>query len=64
MLLGAIVAWAILGPLAHHRHWVSLPGSGLADDATGWLAWVALPIMLADSVVRSSYLCTLCGAGA
>ncbi len=56
MLLGAVVAWAILGPLAHRDGWVSLPGSKQPDDATGWLAWVALPIMLMDSVVRAAYV--------
>ena len=39
MLVGAVVAWAVLGPLAHHHHWVSLPGSKGADEATGGLAW-------------------------
>ena len=53
MLLGAVVAWAILGPFAHSLGWVSLPGSKQPDDATGWLAWVALSIMLMDSVVRA-----------
>ena len=56
MLLGAVVAWAILGPLAHGDGWVSLPGSKQPDDATGWLAWVALPIMLMDSVVCAAYV--------
>jgi OPT family oligopeptide transporter len=56
MLLGAFVGWAILSPLAHHRGWA--PGS-IGDWETGskgWIVWVSLAIMLADSVVSLAHV--------
>jgi hypothetical protein len=52
MLLGAVVGWAVIGPVAHSKGWVSLPGSGDAQDATNWLSWLALAVMVGDSLVR------------
>lgn len=56
MLLGAIVGWGILSPLAKRKGWA--PGS--VDDWTtgsrGWIMWVSLAIMLADSVVSLGWL--------
>ncbi|KIW47009.1 uncharacterized protein PV06_02623 [Exophiala oligosperma] len=56
MLLGAIVGWAILSPIAKHKGWA--PGS--VDDwetgSKGWIVWVSLAIMLADAVVNLGWL--------
>ncbi|KAI1408144.1 OPT superfamily oligopeptide transporter [Hypoxylon sp. FL1857] len=56
MLLGAIVGWGILSPLAKYRGWA--PGS--IDDwesgSKGWIVWTSLAIMLADAVVSLSYI--------
>ncbi|KAI1765865.1 OPT superfamily oligopeptide transporter [Hypoxylon sp. FL1150] len=56
MLLGAVIGWAILSPLAKHRGWA--PGS--IDDwetgSKGWIVWTSLAIMLADAVVSLGYL--------
>ncbi|RVX66553.1 hypothetical protein B0A52_09429 [Exophiala mesophila] len=56
MLLGAIVGWAILSPIAKHNGWA--PGS--VDDwehgSKGWIVWVSLAIMLADAVVNLAWL--------
>lgn len=56
MLLGAVVGWAILSPLAKYRGWA--PGS--IDDwetgSKGWIVWTSLAIMLADAVVSLGYL--------
>ncbi|KAI4201916.1 MAG: hypothetical protein LQ350_002963 [Teloschistes chrysophthalmus] len=56
MLLGAVVGWGILSPLAKSRGWAS----GNVDDWTsgskGWIVWVSLAIMLADSIVSLGWL--------
>ncbi|KAI1381564.1 OPT superfamily oligopeptide transporter [Hypoxylon crocopeplum] len=56
MLIGAVVGWAILSPLAKYRGWA--PGS--IDDwdngSKGWIVWTSLAIMLADAVVSLGYI--------
>ncbi|KAI5864286.1 OPT superfamily oligopeptide transporter [Durotheca rogersii] len=56
MLLGAVVGWGILSPLAKFRGWA--PGS--VDDwetgSKGWIVWTSLAIMLADAVVSLGYI--------
>ncbi|KAI0009328.1 OPT superfamily oligopeptide transporter [Xylariaceae sp. FL0662B] len=56
MLLGAVVGWGILSPIAKFRGWA--PGS--IDDweagSKGWIVWTSLAIMLADAVISLGYL--------
>ncbi|XXG97745.1 Hsp70 chaperone [Hypoxylon texense] len=56
MLLGAVVGWAVLSPLAKYRGWAP----GLIDDwetgSKGWIVWTSLAIMLADAVVSLGYI--------
>lgn len=56
MLIGAIVGWAILSPLAKSRGWAP----GAVDDwetgSKGWIVWISLAIMLADSVISLGYI--------
>lgn len=56
MLLGAVVGWGILSPLAKSRGWAT----GNVDDWTsgskGWIVWVSLAIMLADSIISLGWL--------
>ncbi|KAK3343971.1 OPT oligopeptide transporter [Lasiosphaeria hispida] len=56
MLLGAIVGWGVLSPLAKNKGWAP----GAIDDwergSKGWIVWVSLAIMLADSVVSLGHL--------
>ncbi|KAG5420002.1 OPT8 [Candida metapsilosis] len=51
MLFGAILGWGVLAPLAKYMKWA--PGS--IDDwvagGQGWILWVSLSIMVADSLV-------------
>lgn len=56
MLLGAIVGWGILSPLAKNEGWA--PGSvgEWQSGSKGWIVWISLAIMLADSVVSISWL--------
>nr|XP_036584308.1 OPT oligopeptide transporter [Colletotrichum truncatum]KAF6793697.1 OPT oligopeptide transporter [Colletotrichum truncatum] len=56
MLLGAVVGWGILSPLAKFQGWA--PGS--IDDwetgSKGWIVWVSLAIMLADAIVSLGHI--------
>ncbi|OHE91595.1 OPT oligopeptide transporter [Colletotrichum orchidophilum] len=56
MLLGAVIGWGVLSPLAKYRGWA--PGS--IDDwetgSKGWIVWISLAIMLSDAIVSLSYI--------
>jgi hypothetical protein len=56
MLLGAVIGWGVLSPLAKYRGWAP----GAIDDwetgSKGWIVWISLAIMLADAVVGLGYL--------
>ncbi|KAI9808983.1 MAG: hypothetical protein M1827_007105 [Pycnora praestabilis] len=56
MLLGAIAGWGILSPLAKNKGWAPGPVSDWATGSKGWIVWVSLAIMLADSVVSIGWL--------
>jgi uncharacterized oligopeptide transporter (OPT) family protein len=56
MLLGAIVGWAILSPLAKQRGWASGPVDDWEKGSKGWIVWISLAIMLADSVISLGYI--------
>ncbi|KAI1095412.1 OPT superfamily oligopeptide transporter [Rostrohypoxylon terebratum] len=56
MLVGAVVGWGILSPLAKYRGWA--PGSinDWETGSKGWIVWTSLAIMLADAVVSLGYI--------
>ncbi len=56
MLLGATVGWGILSPLAKSRGWASGPVSHWETGSKGWIVWVSLAIMLADSLISLGWL--------
>ncbi|KAF9184293.1 hypothetical protein BGZ51_003407 [Haplosporangium sp. Z 767] len=51
MLLGCVVGWGILSPIATLNKWVAGPVSSSTDGARGWILWVSLGVMIAESVV-------------
>jgi OPT family oligopeptide transporter len=51
MLLGAVIGWGILSPLAKRRGWAPGPVDDWETGSKGWIVWISLAIMLADSVV-------------
>ncbi|KAH7915658.1 OPT oligopeptide transporter protein-domain-containing protein [Hygrophoropsis aurantiaca] len=51
MSLGMLVGWGILSPLAKYSGWAPGPVGDMATGARGWILWVSLAIMCADSVV-------------
>ncbi|KAF1363065.1 OPT superfamily oligopeptide transporter [Lizonia empirigonia] len=56
MLLGAIIGWGVLSPLAKHKAWAPGPVSDWTNGSKGWIVWISLAIMLADSLVSLGWL--------
>ncbi|KAK8188201.1 oligopeptide transporter-like protein [Phyllosticta capitalensis] len=56
MLLGAILGWGLLSPLAKNKGWAPGPVSDWETGSKGWIVWLSLAIMLADSLVSLSWL--------
>jgi len=56
MLLGAVVGWGILSPLAKYQGWAPGPVSDWTNGSKGWIVWISLAIMLADSLVNLGWL--------
>ncbi|EIW84353.1 OPT oligopeptide transporter [Coniophora puteana RWD-64-598 SS2] len=51
MNLGMLVGWGILSPIAKHAGWAPGPVGDMSTGARGWILWVSLAIMCADSAV-------------
>jgi OPT family oligopeptide transporter len=56
MLLGAVIGWGVLSPLAKVQGWAPGPVDDWETGSKGWIVWISLAIMLADSVVNLGYL--------
>ncbi len=56
MLLGAVLGWAILSPLAKNQGWAPGPVKDWENGSKGWIIWVSLAIMLADSIISLGYI--------
>ena len=56
MLLGALVGWAVLSPIAKNKGWAPGPVDDWETGSKGWIVWVSLAIMLADAVVNLGWL--------
>jgi Flp pilus assembly protein TadB len=56
MLLGAVIGWGILSPLAKKKGWAPGPVDQWQDGSQGWIVWVALGVLLGDSIVGIGWL--------
>ncbi|KAI5367242.1 Putative oligopeptide transporter, OPT superfamily [Septoria linicola] len=56
MLLGALLGWAVLSPIAKYKGWASGPVDDWNTGSKGWIVWVSLAIMLADAIVSLGWL--------
>lgn len=56
MLLGAVLGWGVLSPLAKAKGWAPGPVSDWTTGSKGWIVWISLAIMLADSFVSLGWL--------
>ena len=46
-----LVGWAILSPVAKHSGWAPGPVGDMTTGSRGWILWVSLAIMCADSLI-------------
>ncbi|KAI9272059.1 OPT oligopeptide transporter protein-domain-containing protein [Helicostylum pulchrum] len=51
MLLGCVVGWGILSPIAFYAGWASGPVDDWKTGSKGWILWISLGVMIADSCV-------------
>lgn len=51
MNIGMLVGWGVLSPLAKLSGWSPGPVGDMATGARGWILWVALAVMVSDSLV-------------
>jgi OPT family oligopeptide transporter len=51
MLAGMIIGWCILSPLAKYKGWAPGETGNWKDGSEGWIMWISLSIMIADSIV-------------
>jgi len=51
MNLGMLVGWAVLSPLSKYSGWAPGPVGDMSNGARGWILWVSLGVMCADSFV-------------
>jgi len=58
MLFGAILGWAILGPLAKYKEWAPGEIDNWVSGGQGWILWISLSVMISDSVV--SFMVVTC----
>ncbi|KAF4547675.1 Oligopeptide transporter-like protein [Elsinoe fawcettii] len=56
MLLGAIIGWGILSPVAMHKGWAPGPVDDWEKGSKGWIVWISLAIMLADAIISLGWL--------
>ncbi|KAI9674118.1 MAG: hypothetical protein M1817_001936 [Caeruleum heppii] len=56
MLLGALVGWGVLSPLAKWKGWAPGEVGDWETGGKGWIVWVSLSIMLADAGVNLGWL--------
>ncbi|KAF2758784.1 OPT superfamily oligopeptide transporter [Pseudovirgaria hyperparasitica] len=52
MMLGAVIGWGILAPVANHKGWAPGPVESMEDGARGWLIWISVGLLLGDALVR------------
>ncbi|KAJ5576899.1 hypothetical protein N7535_003825 [Penicillium sp. DV-2018c] len=56
MLFGAVLGWGVLSPLAKSRGWAPGEVGKWENGSRGWIVWISLAIMLADSLVSLGWL--------
>jgi len=56
MLIGAVVGYGILSPLAKSQGWAPGPIDDWGTGSKGWIVWISLAIMLADSLINLAWL--------
>lgn len=50
MLVGAVIGWGILSPVAKNKGWAAGPVGNWDTGARGWIVWVGMGLILGDSL--------------
>lgn len=50
MLAGGILAWGVLGPLAHQQGWAAGPIMSSTSGPRGWIVWAGVAVMVAEAL--------------
>lgn len=56
MVVGSIVGWEVLSPIAKHKGWAPGDVGDWENGSRGWTIWVSLGLILGDSVVGICWL--------
>jgi OPT family oligopeptide transporter len=56
MFVGAIIGWGILSPLAKSKGWAPDAIDDWEEGSKGWIMWISLALMLADSLINLGWL--------
>ncbi|KAI9318812.1 OPT oligopeptide transporter protein-domain-containing protein [Dichotomocladium elegans] len=51
MLLGCVIGWGVLSPIAYYAGWAPGPVSDWKTGSKGWILWISLGVMIAESIV-------------
>lgn len=51
MLLGCVVGWGVLSPVAFFSGWAPGPIGDWKTGSKGWILWISLGVMIAESIV-------------
>ncbi|RKP32378.1 OPT superfamily oligopeptide transporter [Metschnikowia bicuspidata] len=51
MLFGAVLGWGVFAPLSKYLGWAPGPIDDWVTGGQGWILWLSLSVMIADSVV-------------
>uniref|UniRef100_A0A0L0NW13 Oligopeptide transporter n=1 Tax=Candidozyma auris TaxID=498019 RepID=A0A0L0NW13_CANAR len=51
MLFGALLGWGVLAPLSKYLGWAPGPIDDWVTGGQGWILWLSLSVMIADSIV-------------
>ncbi|GAN09194.1 protein of OPT family transporter [Mucor ambiguus] len=51
MLLGCVIGWGILSPVAYYAGWAPGPIDDWKTGSKGWILWISLGVMIAESCV-------------
>ena len=52
MLLGAVLGWGILSPIARNHGWALGPVASMETGVRGWLIWISIGFLLGDAAIR------------
>lgn len=56
MLIGAIIGWGILSPVAKYQGWAPGPVGDWENGSRAWILWVGMGLILGDTIVGLGWI--------